>query len=259
MCLLTFLPAGVLPDLTALPNGALLNDDGHGFAIVTGDRLLVRHGMDAEEMIDAFAAARSRAPSRAGAVPLPVRDPRRHRPGQLPPVPGRRRRPHRHRPQRCPAPRPCSPPRTDPRSDTRITAEEFLPAFGSLRLRRNRLRLQRWMGPDNKIVILTVDRRFTGTGVHPQRGRGHLGRRHLVLQRRIPAARSVLRTRWRIAVGGQHWSWNEAWGDGGLVRPMLDRHPRHGLLPKLRDLPGLHTTDRKLPVLPARPHEPASR
>jgi glutamine amidotransferase len=48
----------------------------------------------------------------------------------------------------------------DRRSDTRIAAEDFLPAFGPLRLRRTRLRLERWMTPHNKMVILTVDRRF---------------------------------------------------------------------------------------------------
>jgi glutamine amidotransferase len=48
----------------------------------------------------------------------------------------------------------------DARSDTRIAAEDFLPAFGSLRTRRARARLERWMTPDNKMVILTVDRRF---------------------------------------------------------------------------------------------------
>ena len=48
----------------------------------------------------------------------------------------------------------------DPRSDTRIVAEEFLPGFGTLRRRRTRLAFQRWMTPGNKVVILTVDPRF---------------------------------------------------------------------------------------------------
>src|SRR5262249_40587040 len=52
------------------------------------------------------------------------------------------------------------PGRGDKRSDTRIAAEDFIPAFGSLRHRRTRLALARWMSPDNKMVILTVDRRF---------------------------------------------------------------------------------------------------
>ena len=63
MCLLTFLPAAVMPDLTALTNGAWINEDGHGFAIVTTDGLLVHRGMDAHEVIDAFANARGQHPS----------------------------------------------------------------------------------------------------------------------------------------------------------------------------------------------------
>ena len=62
MCLLTFLPPDVQPDLSALINGAAVNDDGHGFAVVTHGRLLVQHGMHAEAMIAAFAAARRAHP-----------------------------------------------------------------------------------------------------------------------------------------------------------------------------------------------------
>src|SRR5919197_328019 len=52
------------------------------------------------------------------------------------------------------------PAKGDPRCDTRIAAEDFLPLLGPLRARRTRLRLQQWMTPRNKIVILTVDQRF---------------------------------------------------------------------------------------------------
>jgi hypothetical protein len=159
MCLLTFLPAGVLPDTAALFNGAYLNDDGHGFAIVADERLVVRRGMDAEVMIDAFDAARRQYPhgpalfhsrfathgarSADNCHPFPLGGDDRtllaHN-GILPSI--------------------VQPAEGDPRSDTRIAAEDFLPTFGSLRIRRDRLRLQRWMTPDNKMVILTVDRRF---------------------------------------------------------------------------------------------------
>jgi hypothetical protein len=156
MCLLTFLAPGVQPDPDALYNGSLVNDDGHGFAIVTGTGLLVRHSMHAEQLIDDFTAARHTHPdgpalfhSRFGTGgtltldnchPVPVGgDPRTviaHN-GVLPVRAGK----------------------GEPRSDTRIAADELIPAMGPLRLRRTRLRLQRWMGPHNKIVILTVDRR----------------------------------------------------------------------------------------------------
>ena len=62
MCLLTFYPATVMPDTAALRHGSYLNDDGHGFAIVAGARLIVRHGMDAGEMIEAFDVARHHYP-----------------------------------------------------------------------------------------------------------------------------------------------------------------------------------------------------
>ena len=162
MCLLTFLPAGVLPDTDALRNGAVANNDGHGFAIIAGDRLdqlIVHRCMDPEEVIDAFTAARAQHPQgpalfhsrfathgKAGVDnghPFVLGGDRRtilaHN-GVLPAV--------------------VQPGKGDPRSDTRIAAEDFIPAFGSLRTRRIRLALQRWMTPDNKMAILTVNRRF---------------------------------------------------------------------------------------------------
>jgi glutamine amidotransferase len=159
MCLLTFFPPGVLPDTAALRNGTVINDDGHGFAIVARNQLLVRRGMDAELMVEAFDALRRQHPhgpalfhsrfathgrrSIDNCHPFPIGGDDRtvlaHN-GVLPTV--------------------VQPAKRDPRSDTRIAVEDFLPTFGSLRSQRNRLRLQRWMTPHNKMVILTVDRRF---------------------------------------------------------------------------------------------------
>jgi hypothetical protein len=159
MCLLTFIPGGIQPDLDALSCGTEINPDGHGWAIVTGSRLLVGHSMNPVEAIDAFAEARGRHPdgpalfhsryATAGRVdvdnchPFVVGgDPRTvlaHN-GVLPGV--------------------VQPGAGEWRCDTRIAAEEFLPRFGSLRSRAARLRFERWMTPRNKIVILTVDRRF---------------------------------------------------------------------------------------------------
>jgi hypothetical protein len=159
MCLLTFLPAGVTPDADALSNGTLVNDDGHGFAIVTDGRIVIEHGMDADPLIDAFARLRRRhhdGPalfhSRLGT----------HGTTRLDnchpfPVGGDTRTVIAHNGI---LPKAVQPADNDPRSDTRIAAEEFLPAFGPLRLRRTRLRLERWMTRYNKMVILTVDRRF---------------------------------------------------------------------------------------------------
>jgi predicted glutamine amidotransferase len=160
MCLLTFFPAGVLPNTEALLNGAYFNQDGYGYAIVTGEEIQVRHGLDAEQTIVQFDADRRSNPDgpalfhsrfathgstdtenchpfRVGGDPRTVLA---HN-GVLPPV--------------------VQPGKTDPRSDTRILADDFLPVFGSMRIRRNRIRLQKWMTQANKIVILTVDRSFT--------------------------------------------------------------------------------------------------
>ncbi|MEV0733928.1 hypothetical protein [Polymorphospora sp. NPDC050346] len=159
MCLLTFFPATVMPDTTALLNGTYLNDNGHGFAIVTGDQILVHHGMDAEATVEAFTVARHRHPdgpalfhsrfTTHGSTSLDNCHPFA--------VGGDHRTVLAHNGV---LPRVVQPGKGDPRSDTRITAETFLPRFGSLHLRRARLRFERWMTPDNKMVILTVDRRF---------------------------------------------------------------------------------------------------
>lgn len=160
MCLLTFLPAGVLPDTDALVNGAEVNDDGHGFAIVTDNRILIRHGLSGEPMIEAFDTARREHLDGPAlfhsrlATHGTERDLANCHPFCLG---GDDRTVLAHNGV---LPKAVQPDKGDPRSDTRIAAETFLPAFGSLRLRRTRQRVQRWMTPANKIVILTVDRRY---------------------------------------------------------------------------------------------------
>lgn len=159
MCLLTFLPPGVMPNTDALLTGAYFNDDGHGFAIVTGDRIIVQRGMNADAMVEQFRTCRQQHPdgpalfhsrfSTHGESTIDNCHPF--------PIGGDSRTVLAHNGI---LPREVQPQEKDPRSDTRITAEQFLPAFGSLRSRQARLRFQRWMRPHNKIVILTVDRRF---------------------------------------------------------------------------------------------------
>lgn len=160
MCLLTFLPAAVMPDPDALLNGTYLNNDGHGFAIVTGAGILTERGMDAPTVIDAFATARRRHPHgpalfHSRLATHGTRNTDNCHPFQ---IGGDRRTVLAHNGV---LPTAVQPRPGDPRSDTRITAEDFLPDFGSLRSRRTRRKLERWMTRHNKMVILTADRRFT--------------------------------------------------------------------------------------------------
>jgi hypothetical protein len=163
MCMLTFLPGGVAPDVDALSNGALVNEDGHGYAVIANDEIIVGHGMDAGKVIDEFASVRTANPggpalfhsrfgthgnlSQANCHPFQVGGDERtvlaHN-GVLPRI--------------------VQPGKDDHRSDTRIAAEDFLPTrpFGSLGSKNGRRRMERWLTPANKVVILTVDPAYRG-------------------------------------------------------------------------------------------------
>jgi glutamine amidotransferase len=159
MCLLTFLPAGVQPNLDHLHVGAVHNPHGHGYAIVTGHRLLTGRGLDPDAVIDRFARHRAAHPHGPavfhsrwcthGRVDLANCHPLRI---------GRDRRTVLAHNGILPAE--VHPRRGDRRSDTRIAADEFIPRLGPLHRPATRARLQRWAGPGNKIVILTVDPAF---------------------------------------------------------------------------------------------------
>lgn len=162
MCLLTFLPDGVMPNTERLLNGTMFNDDGHGFAIVdrARDRIIVDRGMDASEMVYAFEVQRAAYPdgpalfhsrlATDGLINLQNTHPFE--------VAGDPRTVIAHN-----GIFPLRPSKGDPRSDTRIVAESHIKrAYGTLRRRRARLAFERWMGTWNKAVILTVDRRFQG-------------------------------------------------------------------------------------------------
>jgi predicted glutamine amidotransferase len=160
MCLLTFFPPEVMPNVERLRTGTYVNDDGHGWALVdmANEKIIIGRGLDSEKMIEEFAVARAAYPdgpalfhsrmATDGVVgtfnvhPFTVgRDPRTvlaHN-GIMP----------------------MRPSRDDPRSDTRLVAESLIPQqYRGLRGRRQRLRFERWMGRYNKVVLLTVDHRF---------------------------------------------------------------------------------------------------
>jgi len=157
MCILTFLQPGITPDLDALEGGAAANPHGHGYAVITDDRILVGRGLDPQAMISEFAAVRANYP--AGAALFHSRlathgliDPANCHPFALG---GDERTVMAHNGI---LPITVHPVEGDLRSDTRIAAEDFLPTrpFGSLDSPPGRDRLERWLGHD-KMVLLSID------------------------------------------------------------------------------------------------------
>ncbi|KAA9157966.1 hypothetical protein FPZ12_024090 [Amycolatopsis acidicola] len=161
MCLLTFFPANRQPDEHALLRGAAVNDNGHGFAVVTGDRLVVGRGMNADDVIAEFVWERRRHPSGPAlfhsrfATHGSVSEDNAH-PFALGSDPATVVA------HNGILPKAVHPGYGDLRSDTRIAAEEFLaqPAFTAFDHGKTRARITRWLGHANKLVILTVNPRY---------------------------------------------------------------------------------------------------
>ncbi len=63
MCMLTYLPAGLLPDPEALARGADFNGDGHGYAIVTTRGILIGKSFNFDESLEKFTALRRQHPN----------------------------------------------------------------------------------------------------------------------------------------------------------------------------------------------------
>lgn len=167
MCMATYVPAGRLPDTVALENGAWMNSDGHGAAVITNDyKIETFHSLDETEVIDWFAVKKAENIDRPGLFhsrigtsglinsglanlhPFPVGSGSTvlaHN-GILPDV--------------------FCPEKNDPRSDTAILCQDFLAGEAGHRYflltRSARRRLARIInkGYPNKLVILTVDPRF---------------------------------------------------------------------------------------------------
>ncbi|MFC9434769.1 class II glutamine amidotransferase [Nocardia sp. NPDC057030] len=157
MCLLTYVPAGIAPDPQALLIGAATNPHGHGFAVLAEGHIIVGHSMNAEIAIDQFTAVRARHPERAALfhsrfATHGVRSLQNCHPFTLG---GDRRTVLAHNGV---LPKRVHPGPYDPRSDTRIAAEDYLPGapFGSIDTRRGARGLASWLGT-SKLVILTVD------------------------------------------------------------------------------------------------------
>lgn len=173
MCILTFYKPGVTPDLEALRDGAAANPHGHGYAVVADDRIIVGHGLDANLVIDEFAYVRAIFPDTPAlfhsrfathgsiternchpfALGADERTVMAHN-GVLPEV--------------------VHPQIGDPRSDSRVAAEDFLPRepFGPLDSWTGRAGLEDWLNGD-KMIILTVDPRYKHTAYLLNEHHGH--------------------------------------------------------------------------------------
>ena len=158
MCLLTYLPPDVMPDAEAIGNGMIFNDDGHGYAIVAGDDIIVGRGFVGEKVLEEFTLARWQHPEGPALFHSRLATDGAESLANVHPfaIGGDHRTVMAHN-----GIMPLRPSKGDPRSDTRLVAESYIPrAYRNLRGRRARLRFQRWMGRYNKVVILTVDNRF---------------------------------------------------------------------------------------------------
>ncbi|MFF3228871.1 hypothetical protein ACFYV7_39185 [Nocardia suismassiliense] len=157
MCILTFLKPGINPDLDVLRAGAAANPHGHGYALITGETITIGRGLDAETVLTEFATVRAQYPDGHALFHSRLATHGQRSVDNCHPflVGGDKRTVLAHNgilpPEAHPAP-------GDPRSDTRIAAEELLPRLplGSLDSWAGRQRLERWLRAD-KMVLLTVD------------------------------------------------------------------------------------------------------
>lgn len=164
MCLLTFISPETMPNEEYLINGAIINNDGHGWAIVAGDTIIQGHSMDATEAIDAFMTARalnldgpalfhSRFTTHGVTTVANTHPFRVRRRGKLM---GSIILAHNGI-----LPADSQPATGDWRSDTRILAEDvFMSRFQHLDSAKTRQRLERWLGSGNRLVVLTTDSRY---------------------------------------------------------------------------------------------------
>ena len=174
MCMLTFLPPGVLPNVERLRNGTVSNRDGHGWAIVvqggpdTAPHILTGHSMNPDAAIEAFRLTREQHPEG------PALFHSRYTTGGL--VDESNCHPYvvNGDPRTILAhngvlPYSLKQPHSDERSDTRYFCDEYgaLLYPGSspgvdfnLNSKRGQRRLRDWLGNPNKFVVLTVDPTF---------------------------------------------------------------------------------------------------
>jgi hypothetical protein len=171
MCLLTYFPEGVQPDLEALIEGARSNRDGYGYAIVVPDekRIIINKSMTLRPLLEQFQKDRKIYAEGPALFHCRLGTDGTHGKFNVHPFE------INHDPRVIMAHNgvfgQARPALTDPRSDTRIVAESFARKF-KLRTERGRKRFGRWMGDYNKVVILTVDPSYDRHGYIINEDRG---------------------------------------------------------------------------------------
>jgi predicted glutamine amidotransferase len=154
VCLLCFSPAGTMPRREDIEQACSANPDGFGFAIRIDDKIITSRGLNANKVIDKFFKLKEKYPESDGmfharlATHGTINNENCH-PFR---VDNDRRLVLGHNgilPMQVPA--------QGSRSDTRIFAEDILPAMGIevLDSYSDRLALEDWLG-NNKMVIMST-------------------------------------------------------------------------------------------------------
>ena len=175
MCILSYLPGEVELDEAvseSLWNGGINNPDGHGWAIASGDQMVMGRSLHLDEALSGFIDAREKHPGPAlfhsrwathGSI----------RVGNCHPflVGNSHKTVLAHNGI---LPKDAPPAKGDARSDTAILAEDILPRRW-FRLDRPTVRksMSEWAGRGNKVVILTVDSRYRQNAYLINEGQGH--------------------------------------------------------------------------------------
>lgn len=160
MCMLTYFPPNKQPDRDALLNGTETNQDGHGYAIVVPGirpRLIVRHSLNADELIDQF--MRDREKHSHGPALFHSRFGTSGSGGKFNCHPFYLAQDkHTVVAHNGVLPAFMQPEKDDLRCDTHMAAHDIFPAwFGHLSQKESREDLATAIGAYNKLVILTVD------------------------------------------------------------------------------------------------------
>lgn len=160
MCILSYLPPNTAVDEEGLFNGGVNNPDGHGWAIATGRSIVMGKSLDLMRALEEFTEARGRYPEAPALFHSRWATHGGVNVGNTHPflVGGSHRTVVAHNGILPKAAHPAS---GDARSDTRKFADEILARqFRRLDRRSVQTALAQWCGRFNKLVVLTVDRRY---------------------------------------------------------------------------------------------------